>query len=121
MRKFLLCLCAMGFFAAGCTMRLTDFTVISTKNVEWSKAATFKRGASRTRGKDTAYTIVFVPTGQPNMKEAIDRAIESVPGAVAMVDGVLYSTNWYIPLIYGENSYVVEGTPLIDPSLIGGK
>jgi hypothetical protein len=111
----------MVFVAAGCTIRLTDFTMISTKNIELARAATFKRAANRTRGKDTTYIIVAVPTGQPNMKEAIDRAIESVPGAIALVDGVIYSTSWYIPMIYGENSYVVEGTPLIDPSIIGGK
>jgi len=111
----------MVLVASGCTTRLTDFTVISTKNIEWSKAGTYKRATTRTTGKDTSYIIIFIPTGQPNMKEAIDRAIEPVPGAVALVDGVLYSNFWYIPYIYGESSYVVEGTPLIDPSLIGGK
>lgn len=121
MRKYLLCICAMVLFAAGCTTRITDFTMISTKNVELARAATFKRATSRTRGKDTAYIIVSVPTGLPNMKEAIDRAIESVPGTIALVDGVVFHFAWQIPLIYGEDSYIVEGTPLIDPSLIGGK
>ncbi len=51
------------------------------------------------------------------MKEAVDRAMESVPGAVALVDGVLSSRVWYIPYVYGQESYIVEGTPLIDPRL----
>jgi hypothetical protein len=50
------------------------------------------------------------------MKEALDRAIESVPGAVALLDGVLTQRAWYIPYIYGESSFLVEGTPLIDPA-----
>lgn len=103
------------FGLAGCTTRLTDFTIISTKNVDLTRAADFERGKSRIEGVDKIYIIIFIPTGQPNMKEAIDRAIESVPGAVALLDGVLSIKNWYIPYIYGESSYVVEGTPLIDP------
>ena len=44
-------------------------------------------------------------------------AIESVPGAVALLDGVLTYKWFYIPYIYGEYTYVIEGTPLIDPAL----
>jgi hypothetical protein len=54
------------------------------------------------------------------MKEAIDQAIESKPGAVALVDGVVYQKIWYIPYIYGQSGFTVEGTPLIDPALTGG-
>jgi hypothetical protein len=109
----------LGIISTGCTTRLVDFTAISTKNVDWSKAATFNRSSARVEGKDTAHIIVFIPTGIPNMKEAIDRAIESKSGGVALVDGVVYSKFWWIPYIYGQTSYVVEGTPLIDPALTG--
>ena len=119
MRKTLFFISVMVLVAAGCTTRLTDFTAISTKNIDWSKAETYQRATTRTTGKDTTYIIIIIPTGSPNMKEAIDRAIESVPGAVALVDGVLYHNSWYIPYIYGESSYVVEGTALIDPELVG--
>ncbi len=46
------------------------------------------------------------------MKEAIDKAIEQYPGAVGLADGVVKSNNWWIPFIYGQDSYIVEGTPL---------
>ena len=108
-----------GIISAGCTTRMVDFTAISTKNVDWSKAATFSRTGSRVEGKDTAHIIIFIPTGIPNMKEAIDRAIESKSGCVALVDGVVYQKFWWIPYIYGQHSFVVEGTPLIDPALTG--
>lgn len=110
----------MGLICAGCTTRIVDFTAISTKNVDWSKASTFTRSPARTKGEDTVHIIIFIPTGSPNMKEAVDRAIESKPGGVALVDGVVYSKFWWIPYIYGQVSYVVEGTPLIDSSLNGG-
>lgn len=99
----------------GCTTRLVDFTMISTKNIDLSRAASFERGKSRVEGKDKVMIIIFIPTGVPNMKEAIDRALESVPGAVALVDGVV--TSEYFWLLFGQSGYVVEGTPLIDTNM----
>ncbi len=119
MRKYLCfvaVICNIAFY--GCTTRLTDFTIASTKTIELSKVPTFKRGGQRTTGKDTAHIIIFIPLGQPNIKEAIDRAIEKIPGAVALLDGVISIRNFYIPYVYGQNSYIVEGTALIDPALL---
>lgn len=116
--KSLLSILALGLLAgAGCTTRFVDFTLISTKNVDLSKAATFRRGTSRTEADDKSYIIIFIPTGTPNLKEAIDRAIEKVPGAVALLDGVVSQGGFYIPYIYGEAWFTVEGTPLVDPAL----
>ncbi len=98
----------------GCTTRLIDFTVISSKNIEWSRANEYRRGTSRVSGEDTKQVIIIIPTGVPNAKQALDRAIESIPGAVALVDGVLTHKFSYLPYIYGQRSYIVEGTPLID-------
>jgi len=106
------------FLLSGCSTRLVDFTILSSKNVDLSRAGTFKRDIKRVEGSDTASIIIFIPTGTPSAKEAMDRAIESVPGAIALVDGVLTHKWFYIPYIYGESTYVVEGTALIDPSLI---
>lgn len=99
----------------GCTARLVDFTIISTKNIDLSRSGNFQRAKTRVEGKDTAMIIIFIPTGVPNIKEAIDRAIESVPGAVALVDGVLTQESFWF--IFGMSSYVVEGTPLIDATI----
>ena len=103
-------------FASGCSQRLVDYTMISTKNIDLSRASSFTRAKQRVEGKDTIHIIIFIPTGVPNMKEAIDRAIESVPGAIALVDGVLYHKGFW--LLYGQSWYVIEGTPLIDPALV---
>ncbi|MBN2893674.1 MAG: hypothetical protein JXL97_17525 [Bacteroidales bacterium] len=90
--------------------------MVSTKNVDLSKASTFKRANVRANGEDGVYWLITIPLGFPNLKEAIDRAIESTPGAIALVDGVVYSKSWWA-ILTGYSSYVVEGTPLIDPSL----
>jgi hypothetical protein len=93
-------------FLAGCTLRLVDFTVISTKNVQ----VTSKSKGKRVTGEDCV-PVVFVPIGMPNMEEAIDRAIESAgPQYDALVDGVMYHTNQ--SFIVGKVCYKVEGTPI---------
>jgi len=122
LRELMRASAALTFLAqVGCTTRLVDFTMISTKNVDLTKGASFRRAQSRVEGIDKVSIIIIIPTGTPNMKEAIDRAIESVPGAVALMDGVVTQKLWYIPYIYGESMFIVEGTPLVDPSLAGAK
>jgi uncharacterized protein YceK len=110
---FLLLTCILF---SSCAHRITDFTIISTKNIDLSKASTFTKGKSRNEGVDKAHIILFIPFGRPHLKEAIDRAIESTPGAVALVDGVVYSKSWWA-ILYGQSKIIVEGTPLMDPSL----
>ena len=111
-------LAATLLLLSGCSHRVVDFTTISSKNMELNRAAEFKRAPNRVVGQDTAHIISFIPTGIPNTKEALDRAIESEPGAVALLDGVITRTFWWIPYIYGQESVKVEGTPLIDPKLL---
>jgi hypothetical protein len=101
----------------GCSQRLIDFKMISSKNVDLSQMSQFKRDSQRVEGVDKTHIIFFIPTGVPNAKEALDRAIESVPGAVALVDGVITHHFWWIPYIYGQSYYVVEGTPIINPAI----
>lgn len=116
LRKLSVIVAASGLIMsslASCTHRLTDFTVISTKNVPIGEGAQseFQKGTKRVKGQDVAHTVLFIPMGFPNMKEAIDKAIEQIPGAVGLVDGVVKSSGWTC-LLYGQNRYIVEGTPL---------
>ena len=108
---------AVLLLCSSCSRRVVDFTIISTKNIDLSRADMFERATYRARGEDKVHWIIIIPTGVPNMKEALDRAIESVPGSVALVDGVITTKFWYIPYVYGEQWFVAEGTPLIDPQL----
>lgn len=96
-----------------CTHRLTDFTVISTKNIPIGEGVhtDFQKGTKRVKGTDVAHSVLFLPLGFPNMKEAIDKAIEQIPGAIGLVDGVVKSSGWTC-LVYGQSKYIVEGTPL---------
>jgi len=116
MKKQITLLVLACLLLSSCAYRITDFTIISTKNVDLSKASTFTRGKTRNEGVDKAHIILFIPFGRPHLKEAIDRAIEATPGAVALVDGVVYSKSWWA-ILYGQTKIIVEGTPLMDPAL----
>jgi len=95
-------------FVLGCTQRVTDFTVISTKN---TNVVSYKEGP-RIQGKDCGYMILSIPVSSPDMKEAIDKAIENAgPGYDALIDGVVYYTQLWA-VVFWEFCYVVEGTPI---------
>lgn len=120
MKKVVL-LCVVVFVMVsltGCVERITDFTVISSKNVDLSRGSDFIRGDKRVEGEDTKIAFIF-PLGIPNAKEAMDNAIQSVPGCVGLVDGVLEHEFFY--LYFGYFKYRVKGTCLIDPKLLANK
>ncbi|MCC8112789.1 MAG: LysM peptidoglycan-binding domain-containing protein [Bacteroidales bacterium] len=98
---------------SSCTRRLTDFTIISTYNVPLGVEGTTleKVPGKRVKGKDSAPIVLFIPFGEPNMKEAIDKAIQKTPGCIGLADGVVKSS-WWTCLLFSKTSYIVEGTPL---------
>lgn len=108
---------ALTLVLASCTTRVLDFTMVSSKNIDLSRGASFVRGKSRVKGQDMAHWIICVPASTVSTKEALDKAIESTPGCVALLDGVIYTKFWLVPYVYGQQYAIVEGTPLIDPSL----
>jgi uncharacterized membrane protein len=110
---------AVAVVWAGCTSvtRIGDFTIVSSKNIDLSRGADFKRGTNRVKGEDIVVITGFNVPSTPNMKTAIDRAIEYVPGAVALLDGVISQKTISYPF-YTKFGYVVEGTPLVDMGIL---
>jgi len=104
--------------SGSCVARLGTFTVLSTKNIDWSRANEYIRNSlNRRTGRDIAHIIIFIPTQwQPTIEDAVDKAIEQVTGGVALVDAVVGFRSWYIPF-YGQDGFTVEGTVLVDPIL----
>ncbi len=103
-----ICLFCM-FLISGCSLRLADFSVISTKNVNLDKVDL--DAMSQTKGiigVDSKLMFLFIPLGIPHLEDAIDDALEKGGGDV-MIDTVLYSKGWSILLI-GQNTLEVKGT-----------
>lgn len=90
-----------------------DTTILSTKSFELFDTANYEKLPDRVEGEDLSHIITFIPMGSPYINEAIDNAIEQTPGCVGLVDAVVYFKWFYIPLIYGQFRYVVEGTPIV--------
>src|SRR5579883_3470633 len=89
----------------GCTTRIGDFTLISTKNCNVESGGKYvKKGSFE--GDDIDWIILFIPTGSPNLKTAVDHCIEAGDGDL-ITNAVLSSTNWYF--LVGQIGYTVKG------------
>lgn len=106
--------------AGGCVTRLGDFTVGSTKNMDIKKTLHRTDETVRNVGVDVKQIIVLFPTGAPNVKEAMDEAIEKSPGAVGLSNVTVKYGWWFIPYIYGRFWYEVEGSPVYEVGNPGG-
>ncbi|MBA6291669.1 hypothetical protein H4J58_18815 [Colwellia sp. MB3u-70] len=114
MNKSLLMAVFAGLTLGGCTHRMADVTYISTKAVNQEQISTASTDNVRVTGEDMKQIIVFIPTGRPDMKEALDNAIETKPCGIALKDVTLTSHSWYIPYIYGQRKIIAEGKVLED-------
>ncbi|MCA9773438.1 MAG: hypothetical protein KC466_13575 [Myxococcales bacterium] len=97
---------AVAALSGACAIPVMEFTIASSKEIEWSRAGRFEQIRKSVEGED------IVAFGEPDMNKALDRALEGVPGAVAVVDGKvrLYVAAFYL-------GYIVEGKALIDRSI----
>ncbi len=96
-------------FLVGCEQRLGDFTFLSSKNIDLSNLnMEAAENAPIVEGEDSKPIVFIFDTGEPNLKEAVDRAIESGDGT-ALSDVSIYYTQWYIPFIFGDKKFRVRG------------
>ncbi|MFT7005589.1 MAG: hypothetical protein ACJAXJ_000087 [Colwellia sp.] len=110
-----------GLALGGCTARIADVTYISTKAVNQSQISKATTDNVRVTGEDMKQIIVFIPTGRPDMKEALDEAIETKPCGIALKDATLTSYSWWIPYIYGQSKIIAEGKVLEDTECLASR
>ncbi len=95
--------------------RIGDFTVASTKNMDVQDSTHIVDSKIRLTGKDETKSFLFIPTGMPNMKEAMDNAIEASNGAAVGLSNVTVKFNtFHIPYLYRTYSYEIEGNPIFE-------
>jgi hypothetical protein len=102
-------------FTTGCATRLGDFTLMSSKNIELSRVSEFKRSNQKVKGSDSMITVLFfVPVKKEiDLKVALDKALETIPGAQAIVD-VRIDYRKLNFVLFQIDSYIVSGNALID-------
>ena len=89
-----------SLLAAGCSVRVADLTLVSTKNIDLSQARLDVREGKRFTGEDCRFF------GLPNLEEAIDEALEKGRGNI-LVDQVTYQKIKFL-----QSCIEVEGTVL---------
>lgn len=112
--KKLLIIIAGALMLSGCTVRVADMTLGSTKNIALDSSH-FTKG-QRVTAEDT-YPVILFPSGIPSVKTAMDRAIEKNRCAVGLTDLVVTQLNH--AFIFGKVGVRVEGNLLLDHSLPG--
>ena len=98
-----------SLLVAGCSTRMFDLTVVSTKGVDLQDLdlSTAKKCMDVT-GVSSRSIIFIFPLGNPDLEEAISDALIRSSGDI-MVDAEVYYKFWYIPFIYGQFGYEVRG------------
>lgn len=121
MKKYIALIFVFSFILASCSQRIVDYTLISTKNFDVTRMKEYKVTTQRVTEEEKVHIILFFPTklysGHGQMlKQAIDNAISSIPGCVALSNGVITSKFMWL-LLYGYSSIEVEGDAIIDPRI----
>ena len=99
---------------SGCSVRVADLTMVSTKNIDLSNTQLDARKGQRQTGEDCRFNLLgLIPFGLPNMEEAVDKALEKGKGNVMVDEVTEYKNIW---VILGFISCInVEGTVLSAP------
>ncbi len=117
-------LLAMGII--GCSSmqveELGRFTIISSKNVDLSRLGQMQRSSGKVETQKFNAKGAFIKdvklSENYQLENALDSALEQIPGAVAMIDA---KVEYFHSKSFGKQQwgYKMEGTALIDSSLVG--
>lgn len=100
----------LAALVSGCVIRHGDFTVLSNRLIDTQNFDLSTSHRQRVTGEDITHIISFIPTGGPPSAEgALDDAFDKSGGDV-LTDAVLKQWLFYLPLIYGQHGWQVEGT-----------
>ncbi len=101
-------LLGIALMSTGCSMRVADLTIASTRNVTLEKKdldrLPQKRGIT---GVDSRWMILFFPIGIPKLEEAVDDGLAKGQGDV-MLDVAVYTGGWWF--LVGQNWIKVKGS-----------
>ena len=107
MIKFML-VTAVWICLSSCTTHLTDLSVISNKNIALDNID-IDRSPQRKLvvGEDKKFIFLFIPLGQPKIREAVNDALKKGNGDL-IVDASLYVKYWWF--LVGQTSIEIKGT-----------
>ena len=106
----------LSLIVSGCSTRIADLTLVSTKNIDLMNTQLDSRQGRRQKGEDCKIVLLgIIPLGLPNLEEAVDKALEAGGGNI-MVDQVTeFKETWFV--VATQACMVVEGTVLNIPEV----
>ncbi len=106
--QLVLCLICILFTSACVSIRLSDFSILSTRNVNLDMIdLDSKPQVEGVVGKDTKFSFLFLPFGFPHLQDAVDDALDKGNGDI-LIDGVLHYKRW-TALIFGQQTLDIKG------------
>jgi hypothetical protein len=102
-----------------CTYAIAKFGIVSPKEVRPSQLVGAKVTRDMMTGDDSITYILLIPLKwRPyDMRVAMQRALDKVPGGIAIQDCTISETKVIVPILYHYLAYHVEGKVLVDPIL----
>lgn len=106
--KRLLLIMGLVITLNACSTHITDFTMISTKNINIeNKNLDNLPKQKNIIGEDKKGIFVIIPFGRPTIQAAVNDALTKGNGDL-LVDASLDTEGWWF--IFGEFGYKVKGT-----------
>lgn len=98
------------FLITACSIDHGNYSVMSNKIVRINEFDLDKSNrVKHVKGIDRSHIIFFHKTkNTPNLSDALSDALKKGDGDV-MTDVTVTEWTWYIPLIYGQSGWTVEG------------
>ncbi len=113
-RLWLACLLCSLIVLSGCSRHLGDFTLLTTKKVDLSDFS-FPTYATtnnqKVKGEDVSHVIIILPTKTPDLKHAIDNALDK-NNAYMLSEASIRYDYFFIPHLYERKTFIVEGQPV---------
>lgn len=93
---------------SACVSNVQNFTAISTHSIDTNKELSSGTVIKNIRSYDRQHVVLFIPVGKITLQEAVDNALKQNDADI-LINVKTYVKTWYIPYIYGQSKYIVEG------------
>jgi hypothetical protein len=106
--KKAIALLSVLFVLSGCSQHITDFSVLSNKNIELDGVDLDNAPRQKyISGKDSKWMFLFFPLGIPKVKEALNDALLKGDGDL-LIDASVYYNSWWF--LIGQSEIELKGT-----------
>ncbi len=92
----------------GCVQHVGNFSGLATGTYRSENINPSSLVSKDVKAESCRSIIIFIPTGVPKLDEAVAEATSKNNGDF-MMNARVYNSFWWIPYIYGQTCWVVEG------------